>query len=131
MPPMAVAYGGGPPITKVFLPMYTVSESDFVERGASDEVILYASCEFGDVAISGGYSIGGGGTGDPYFWRNEVSVTATGIATILQDPEIDPNVPPDSWFAWASSTANFPDTTNVWILHVTVNCIRNKHLKRH
>jgi hypothetical protein len=128
--PVAVAgNGGGLPITKVFLNVYTVYESDFIQRGASDEVFLFASCDLGDVAISGGYSFGGEGIGSPQIAQHEVTITATGIATFLQDAEQNPNAPPDSWYVHASSSPDFPDTTHVWTLHVTVNCARNHHPK--
>ena len=128
--PVAVAdNGGGPPITKVFLDIYTVHESDFIQRGASDEVFLSASCELGDVAISGGYSIGGEGLGPLLIAQHEVTITGTGIATFLQDAEENPNAPPDSWFVYASSSPDFPETTSVWTLFVTVNCVNNHHPK--
>ncbi len=127
--PVALADdGGGPPIAKVFLDVYTVHESDFIERGASEEASLFASCDLGDVAISGGYSIGSAGLGSPFIAREEVTVTHTVIATILQDAEQNPNAPPDSWFVSASSSPDFPDTT-VWNLYVSVNCARNHHPK--
>jgi hypothetical protein len=115
--------GGGSPM---FPHVYTVHESDFVHRGASDEVILYASCDLGDIAISGGYSFGSEGLGSPFFAQNEVTITTTGIATLLQDPEQNPDVPPDSWFVRASSSPDFPEDTHVWTLFVTVNCVKNR-----
>ena len=125
--PLAVAaHGGKPPNTKVFPHVYTVHESDVTPRGASDEAFLYASCDLGDVAISGGYSVGGEGLGSPFIGQHEVTITATGIATFLQDPEQNPDAPPDSWFVTASSSPDFPDTTQEWNLHVSVNCVHNK-----
>lgn len=115
--------GGGPPM---FPHVYTVHESDGVERGASDEVILYASCDLGDIAISGGYSFGWEGLGSPLIAQHEVTITTTGIATLLQDPEQNPEAPPDSWFVRASSSPDFPEATHVWTLFVTVNCVQNR-----
>jgi hypothetical protein len=120
-------HGGGPPYTDAFPHVYTVSESDYVHRGASDEVFLYASCDLGDVAISGGYSIGGEATGSGFSFRQEVTIVVTVLATLLQDPELNPDVPPDSWFVQAISSPNFPEDTAAWTLHVSVNCVRNRH----
>lgn len=126
--PLNMVFGkGGPPLTNKFLDIYTVHESDLIDRGASEEVFHYALCEFGDIAISGGYSLGGGGSGsanDPF---NEITITSTGIGTLLQDPELYPDAPPDSFGVRAMSSSDFPEEEFAWRLHVRVYCVRNYH----
>jgi len=117
----------GTPYTDAFPHVYTVYESDFEERGASDEVRLFASCDLGDVAISGGYSFGGQATGSGFSYRQEVTIVMTALTTILQDNELNPDFPPDSWFVHAISSPDFPEDTAAWTLHVSVNCVRNRH----